>query len=171
MADTDTTMPTVYLKLTGIDGESQDQSHKGEIELISVTMESRNTGTRANSGTGTGAGSGKVNVTDIACHGFVSSATNALLQRSFDALTVKTGKISWCKGTGDNKHDYMTVDLTKVIISSCRVSNQPGHELAHNSFELNFDTIVFNYLEQDRTGTLGPAKKAGWDLANNVSLA
>ena len=50
---------TMFLKIDGIDGESQDDKHKDEIQIQSFSFGASNAGS---GGVGTGSGSGKVSV-------------------------------------------------------------------------------------------------------------
>src|ERR1700722_2677078 len=51
-----------FLTLDGIKGESADDKHKGEIDIMSFSWGATNTGTHASGG---GGGAGKVNFQDI----------------------------------------------------------------------------------------------------------
>ena len=55
-------MPDIYLKLDGIDGESKDQNHPQEIEVLSVSFGMSNAGSF---GQGSGGGVGKVSIQDL----------------------------------------------------------------------------------------------------------
>ena len=51
-----------YLKLEGIEGESQDSSHKNEIQLLSWSWGASNVSSVAGTG---GSGAGKVDLSDF----------------------------------------------------------------------------------------------------------
>ncbi len=50
-----------FLKLDGVEGESQDSKHKNETELLSWSLGATNSGSFA---LGAGGGTGKVNISD-----------------------------------------------------------------------------------------------------------
>ena len=73
----------MFLKIPGIDGESADQSHRGEIDILSWSWGMSQSGTTH---LGSGGGSGKVSVQDITLTKYVDAASPALL-------------LGCCKGT------------------------------------------------------------------------
>ena len=65
-----------FLKIDGIEGESQDKTHKGEIHLESWSWGESQTGTMSHGG---GGGAGKVNMQDFHFVMGVNKATPKLL--------------------------------------------------------------------------------------------
>jgi type VI secretion system secreted protein Hcp len=61
-----------FLKIDGIQGESQDKTHKNEIQLNSFSWGASNMGTSA---TGGGAGAGKVQFSDFSITKSVDTAS------------------------------------------------------------------------------------------------
>lgn len=73
----------MFLKIEGVEGESTDKSHKGEIDILSWSWGMSQSGTTH---MGSGGGSGKVSVQDLSLTKYVDAATHALM-------------LGCCKGT------------------------------------------------------------------------
>ena len=66
-----------FLKLDGVEGESQDKDHKNEISLESFSFGADQSGTSSH---GTGAGAGKVSMHDISVTKVVDKSSPVLFQ-------------------------------------------------------------------------------------------
>ena len=66
----------MYLKLNGIDGESADDKHKKEIDVLAWSWSMSQSGTTH---TATGGGAGKVNVSDISVTHWLDASSTALM--------------------------------------------------------------------------------------------
>jgi type VI secretion system secreted protein Hcp len=66
----------MFLKLSGIEGESYDAKHKGEIDVLAWSWGMSNSGTTH---TGGGGGAGKVNFQDLSFTKWVDLATTPLM--------------------------------------------------------------------------------------------
>jgi len=155
-----------FLKLEGIEGESQDSKHKGEIELESFSWGATNTATGH---VGGGAGSGKVNVQDIHFVKKIDKSSPKLCEKVFDGMPIKTG-ILICRKAGGNQQEYLTWKLTDVMISSYQAGGSAGSPILTEQYSLNFSKIELEYKEQKPDGTLGGAVKAGYDLKANKKV-
>ena len=74
----------MFLKITGIDGESQDKTHKNEIEILSFSWGVSNAGTGA---FGMGSGSGKASVSDINIMKHVDKSTPNLWKYCYCSMS------------------------------------------------------------------------------------
>ncbi|MGH8012928.1 MAG: Hcp family type VI secretion system effector, partial [Candidatus Binataceae bacterium] len=66
-----------FLKLEGIDGESEDQNHKNWIDVMSYAWSANQPGTF---GHGQGGTAGKVSMSDLSFQMLTSKATPAILK-------------------------------------------------------------------------------------------
>jgi type VI secretion system secreted protein Hcp len=149
-----------FLKIDGIDGESQDHKHKAEIHLESWSWGESNGGSAAHSG---GSGAGKVNMQDFHFVMQINKASPKL------ALACATGEhlkkaVLTCRRAGKDQQEFFKVTMSDLIVSSFQTggSNQ-GSVLPTEQISLNFSKIEWEYKEQKADGTLGGTIKAGWD--------
>src|SRR5271165_7015167 len=66
----------IFLKIAGVDGESKDDKHKKEMDILAWSWGLSNSGSAQ---TGGGAGAGKVNVQDVSFTKWVDAATPKLV--------------------------------------------------------------------------------------------
>lgn len=154
-----------FLKIEGIEGESIDDKHKGEIDIMSYSWGMSNSGSFA---AGSGGGAGKVSFGTIRLTTAVTKASPMIFE------SVATGKhfpnvtISAVK-TGAIGQEFLKVTLTDVIITSYQTGGVVG-EVPTDSFRLNFAKIEFEYKPQSADGSLDASVKAGWDLKANKKV-
>src|SRR5262245_54497218 len=140
-----------YLKIDGIEGESEDDKHKGAIELQSFSWGETQQGTMAFGG---GGGAGKVQFQDIHCASHTSKASPKL------AIACATGQhipkvVLTVRKAGGNQEDYYKVTLTDVLVSSYQSGGSEGaNAVPMDQFSLNFATIEFEYKPQKNDGSL-----------------
>ena len=149
-----------FLKLEGIEGESEQKDHANEIELLSWTWGETNSGSAAGGG---GQGSGKVNMQDFSFAMSVNKASPKLL------LTCATGDhiskaVMTCRRAGKEPRPYLTMTFTDCLVSSFQTGGSAGSEIPTDSITLNFAKIEYSYSPQKKDGTLGTAVPVGYDL-------
>lgn len=155
----------MFLKIKGVDGESIDKSHKGEIDVLSWSWGMSQSGTTHMGG---GGGSGKVSVNDISLTKYVDASTNALM-------------FGCCKGThfdqavlvvrkaGGSPLEYIKLTMKEVIVSSLSTGGSGGEDRLTENLTLNFAEFKFEYQTQGtKGGKEGGARIAAWNIAENT---
>lgn len=153
-----------FLKIEGIDGESQDAKHKGEIEIQSYSWGASQTGTAAAGG---GMGAGKVQMHDFHFVMTHCKASPKLMLACASGEHIKTATFTHRKA-GKDQQEYLKVTFTDVLVSSYQ-SGGSG-DTPTDQISLNFSKIEHEYKEQKADGTLGGAVKSGWDLKQNKKV-
>jgi type VI secretion system secreted protein Hcp len=157
-----------FLKLDGIEGESQDSKHAKEIELQSWSLGATNTGSFA---IGAGGGTGKTNVHDAHFTKYSDKSTPKLFAACATGQHIPKGTLTVRKaGVKEGQIEYFKVQLSDVLVSSFQVSGASGNALPHESLSLNFSKIEFEYKEQKADGSAGPVTQAGWDIKKSVKV-
>jgi type VI secretion system secreted protein Hcp len=132
-----------FLKIDGIDGESTDKAHQGEIEIDSFSWGETNPSTG-----GGGGGSGKAVAQDFHFTSQVSKASPLLM------LACATGRhfnkaVLTCRKAG---FEFMKIRIDDVLVSSYQTDGHSGEDARpEDSFALAFQKIDFLYTVQ-RTG-------------------
>jgi type VI secretion system secreted protein Hcp len=156
-----------FLKIDGIEGESQDSKHPGAIELESFGWAMNQTGTFANGG---GGGAGKVQMHD--CH-FVmkhGKASPKLMLACAEGEHFKKAVLT-ARKAGKDQREFLKVTLWNVLVSSFQTSGRGGHdEIPVDHISLNFAGIEHEYKEQKADGGLGGTIKAGYDLKKMMRI-
>ncbi|MDF0665094.1 MAG: type VI secretion system tube protein Hcp [Nitrospira sp.] len=149
-----------FLKIDGIQGESTDDRHRGEIELDAWSFG------RAVSGAlqPGGAGAGRFNAPDFHFTAKISQASPMLF------LACATGK-HMLKATmtgrraGDRTQDYLKVTLTDVVVSSYQQSGSGGSGVVPlDQVSLNYAKIELEYRRINPDGSLGGPVMVSFDV-------
>jgi len=155
-----------FLKIDGIEGDSTDVKHKGEIEPQSfgwgVAQSAVATG-RAG-----GAGAGKPQFRDLVFVQRVGKSSTKLFLACATGQHLKEATLS-AHTSGKTPLEFLTIKLTDVVVSSFEEAATDGeHPFEHVA--LRFAKIELTYRPQGPAGKAGPALKAGYDLKLNKKV-
>ncbi len=156
-----------FLKLDGIDGESQDSKHKGTIDIESFSWGATQSG--AHSGQG-GGGAGKVVFQDFHFTMRINKASPKLMLACATGQHIKSAILTSRKA-GGKQEEYLKVTMSDLLVSSFQTGGS-GHSdvVPTDQISLNFAKVEFEYKEQKPDGTLGGAVKTGYDLKANKQV-
>ena len=160
MAQTD-----YFLKIDGIDGESSDQSHKGEIVLSSW-----NFGASLSTGPmGSGGGSGKVSMQSMHLTKPYDKSSIALFVACCSGQRIRTAKLS-CRKDGAPSFDFLTIALTDLVVASYNADGSDDASGVRDLITLSFGRIVCTYIGQAANGQPLPPITGGWDVIANRKI-
>jgi type VI secretion system secreted protein Hcp len=155
----------MFMKLGDIKGESQDKTHKEEIDVLAWSWGMANSGTTHMGG---GGGSGKVSVQDISFTKYVDSASNALIMHCCEGKHIGKANLVVRKA-GGSPLEYIKLDLEDVVISAVSTGGSGGEDRLTENVTLNFAKFRYAYTPQDaKGGKAGGEKEAAWNIAANV---
>ncbi len=153
----------MFLKLDGVTGESQDSSHKEEIDVLSWSWGLSQSGTTHMGG---GGGAGKVSVHDLSLTKYLDASSPTLQKFCANGKHVATGTLTVRKA-GENPLEYLKIDLEEIIISSVSTGGSGGDDRLTENVSLNFKKFHTTYTPQSDDGTAGAAVEAKWNIAEN----
>ena len=142
-----------FLKIDGVDGESQDRSHPNSIELLGFSWGETNASNVAHGG---GGGAGRVSMQDLHFTMKVNKASPTLM------LACATGKhfqkvTLICRKAGEQQKDFLKFTLSNVLVSSYQstgdTSADPTEQLS-----LNFLKIQMAYSRPSADGSVVPVE-------------
>ena len=156
-----------FLKIDGIEGESQDAKHKNEIDLESWSWGESQTGSHAAGG---GGGAGKVAMQDFHFVMKINKASPKLALACASGEHIKKAVLT-CRKAGKEQQEFLKVTLSDFLVSSYQTGGN-GHAdvTPMDQISLNYSKIEWDYKEQKHDGTLGGSIKAGWDLKGNIKV-
>ncbi len=156
-----------FLKVEGIDGESSDHKHKGEIDLESWSWGEAQHGTHSSGG---GGGAGKVSMQDFHFVAKISKAAPKLMLACATGEHFKKAVLT-CRKAGKDQQEFLKITLSDLLVSSYQTGGS-GHAniVPTDQCSLNFSKIEFEYKEQKPDGTLGAPTKAGYDVKANKAV-
>jgi len=189
-----------FLKLDGIKGESLDQVHKGEIDVLSFHFGVSQRGTQHGGG---GGGAGKSSIQDFHITKKVDSASPLLFVNCATGTHLKEANFVVRKA-GGSQLEYLKIKLSDVLISNVTphgsaeqnelfnknkiglagvghvppgYDNSPGavhtygDEIPLEDVSLNFARIDITYQPQGMTGQAsGGPIVAGYDVKANQKV-
>ncbi len=154
-----------YLKIDGIEGESTDDKHKGEIDVMSWSWGVSQAGTMSHGG---GGGAGKASFQDISITKFVDKATPLLFKACATGEHIKKIDLKVVRPSPDRdgEQQFMTYTFSDVVCTSWQNSADPLVE----EVSFNYGKVEMEYKPQKADGTLDAPVKAGYDLKLNKKV-
>lgn len=126
-----------FLKLDGIEGESADHKHKGEIEVLSFSW-GINNATTIGSATG-GAGAGKATVHDFSIVKVIDASSPMLFEKCCQGAMISTGLFTLVdRATGLG---FYKIKFDEILISSLQPAANAGGSAPMESMSLNFAQV------------------------------
>jgi type VI secretion system secreted protein Hcp len=150
-----------FLKLDGIDGESTDVAHKGEIDVEAWSWGVTNSGSVSPGG---GGGAGKASFQDFHFVTKLSKASPKLFLACAAGTHIKEANLTGVREVGKAKGGaFVKLKLGDVQLTSVQQGDSEG-DVPSEQFSLNFAKVEMSYFPQGAKGKLGPPVTAGWDL-------
>ncbi len=156
-----------FLKIDGVDGESTDDKHKGEIQVESWSMGGTNSGSFSSGG---GGGSGKVALSDFHVVKKVDKSSAKLFTSCCTGEHLKTATLV-CRKAGKDQQEFLTIVLSPILVSSFQSGGSAGSDvIPMDQVALSYGKIEFKYKEQKPDGSLGGEVVGGWDVTTNKKV-
>jgi type VI secretion system secreted protein Hcp len=157
----------MFMKIDDIEGESVDDVHAGEIDVLSWSWGMSQSGTTHS---GPGGGAGKVNVQDLSFTHYVDKASANLMKmccngKHFEEATLVVRK------AGETPLEYMIITMKAGLISSVSTGGSDGEDRITENVTLNFSEFKAEYVPQMADGSGDASIIVGWNIANNVDAS
>ena len=157
-----------FLKIDGIDGESSDHAHEGEIDVVSWSFGANQSGTMH---IAKGGGAGKVNVQDLTVVKYTDTASPNLMLHCAKGTQFDTATLVCRKAGGDEQVEYYKLEMEKVLVSSVQVGGNSSDDRSMETIALNFGLFKVTYTPQDNDGSALPeVGPSGWDIQKNEEV-
>jgi type VI secretion system secreted protein Hcp len=151
----------MFLKLAGIEGESTDAKHKGEIDVLAWSWGLSNEAS-AGPGGGTGGGAGRAKIENISINKSVDLASPLLLSFGAKGQHIKEGTLT-TRRSGTAGNEFLLLKMTNVVVTSVHVA--ADQTVPSENVTLSFGKIEFVYRATKPTGAPGAEKIFTWDVA------
>jgi type VI secretion system secreted protein Hcp len=155
-----------FLKIDGIPGESQDDKHKAEIDLLSWSWGATQSGTMAQGG---GGGAGKVDMQDFHFVMRVNKSTPKLILACASGEHIKKAVLT-CRKAGKTQQEFLVYNFQDLLVSSYQTGGSADDVVPTEQVSLNYTKMEVEYKAQKPDGTLDGPIKAGWDLKANKAV-
>lgn len=152
----------MFIKISGIEGESSDANHRGEIDVVHWEWQVRQGSTMHS---GQGGGAGRATVSDLHFEHFADKASPNLMKYCLTGKHIDEAVLVNRKA-GGNPLEYMKITMNDVIVTMIHpVSGDEGRIREHVS--LSFSSVKQEYVIQNMQGGSGGTVAASFDIKRN----
>jgi len=152
----------IFAKIGDIKGESPDDKHKGEIEILSWSWGVSQTGSM---GHGSGGGSGKANFNDLHITHYIDKASPVLMAACATGEHIKEATIT-ARKAGKGQQEYLIIKMNDILITSVSPSGSGG-EIGMEGVALQASKIDIEYKPQKADGSLDAGIHFKYDMKLN----
>jgi len=155
----------IFAKLGDIKGESLDDKHKGEIELLTWSWGVTNSKPHT---TGGGGAAGKATFHDLSFTHKIDKASPLLLQGCATGQHLKEATITRRKA-GKGQQEYLVIKMNDVVITSVAEEDGGGSSQVE-TVTLAFAKVDLEYRPQKSDGSLDAGIHFKYDIKANKEL-
>ena len=155
-----------FLKIDGIDGDSVDKLHKGEIDVESWSWGVVN---ERSPGSGSGGGAGRASFEDFHFLAQISKASPQLFLSCATGAHHKTATLSGRRAGDKSAGDFLKYKLTDVLVTSVEHSGGAS-EVPTEQFSLAYSRFEITFTPTGADGKPGPPVSAGFDVKMNKKV-
>ena len=151
----------MFLKLAGIEGESIDAKHKGEIDVLAWSWGLSN---QPPAGGGGGGGTGRATIENISINKTVDLASPLLLSFGAQGKRIADGTLT-TRRPGKAGNEFLLLKMTNVVVTSVHVAAAQDQNVPTENVTLSFGKVEFVYRATKPTGGPCAEKIFTWDVA------
>jgi type VI secretion system secreted protein Hcp len=152
----------IFAKIGDIKGESIDDKHKDEIEIMSFSWGVANAPPVAIGG----AGAGRATFRDLSIVHNVDKASPDLLRACATGAHIKDATITHRKA-GKDQQEFLVIKMNDVIITGVTQGNAAPGQLYAETVSLAFAKVDVEYKPQKPDGSLDASIHFKYDLKAN----
>lgn len=154
----------IFIKIGDIKGESRDNTHKDEIDVLAWSWGMSQSG---NAHLGGGAGAGKVNVQDLNFTKYVDASSHLLMKTCCTGAHYGEATLTVRKA-GGTAVEYIIIKLKEVFVSSVMTGGSGGEDKLTENVSLNFAEFEYAYTPQKADGSADAKKEFKYSIAENL---
>jgi type VI secretion system secreted protein Hcp len=156
----------IFIRFNGIEGESQDFKHKGEIEVLRWGWAVNQT---SNMHSGSGGGAGKSTVHDLHFEHYIDKSSPNLLQYCLTGKHIPEAVLTVCKA-GGSPLDYLQITLQELIITQVHPVGYYRMRSPREKIALSFTRVKMDYIPQNEQGNSMGTVSMGYDIKANTEI-
>jgi type VI secretion system secreted protein Hcp len=154
-----------FLKIQGVEGESQDERHRNEIEVEAWTWSEAQVG--GGGGGGGGGGAGRVQLGDLQFTARTGRASPKLFLACAAGQHVPQAVLV-AQRTGKAPLDFLAITLDDVTVTAYEAGDAgTTQDAPRDRVSLGFERIQVEYRPQQPDGSAGAPVRAGWNVQAN----
>ncbi|MCP1438590.1 type VI secretion system secreted protein Hcp [Erwinia persicina] len=156
----------IFIKFNGIEGESQDSTHKGETEILSWEWSVRQA---SNMHLGWGGGAGKCTVDDLYFEHYIDKTSTNLLHYCLTGKRIPEAVLTVRKA-GGSPLEYMHITLQDIIITGVNPVYLNTMRVPREAVSLAFSRIKMDYVLRNAGRNIAGTVSMGYDIKANTDI-
>ncbi|MBV6388412.1 MAG: Protein hcp1 [Nitrosomonas europaea] len=153
----------MFIKVGDVKGESPDDAHKDEIEVLSWSWGISQPGSMESGG---GSGMGRASFYDLNFLHRLDKASPNLMKLCSTGEHVDEAKLTVRKA-GKDPQEFMVMTMEKVFVTQVTPSGSNGDGGLTESVNLQFAKVGIEYCPQKEDGSLDAAVSFNYDIKAN----
>ena len=153
----------IFLKIGDIKGESTDDKHKEEIDILAWSWGVSQSGSMH---TGGGGGLGKASFADLSFTHHVDKASPVLLKACAVLDHMKEAQLTVRKA-GKTPQEFLLIKMSDVIVTSVTPTGNGGDGGIVENVALQFSKVDLEYKPQKPDGSLDAGVHFKYDIKAN----
>ena len=153
----------IFAKLGDIKGESQDDKHKDEVEVLSFSWGVTNPAPHG--GGGGGGAAGRATFSDLSIVHNIDKATPQLLRACATGAHLQDATITQRKA-GKGQQEYLIIKMNDVIVTGVTDTSATGQQ-GSETVTLTFAKVDLEYKPQKPDGSLDAGVRFKYDIKAN----
>ena len=153
----------IFAKIGDIKGESQDDKHKDEVEVLSWSWGVTQSGTMAFGG---GGGEGKASFNDFNFTHFVDKSSPVLMKVCATGEHIKEATITVRKA-GKGQQEFLVIKMNDIIVTSVQPGGAGDGAATSETVALQCAKVDLQYKPQKPDGSLDAGIHFKYDIKGN----
>jgi len=153
----------IFAKIGDIKGESIDDKHKDEVEVLSWSWGVSTAGPEAQGSAGSTGGAGKANFTDFSFTHHVDKASPALFKMCATGEHIKEATIT-ARKSGKGQQEFLIIKMSDVIVTSVHSGGGADTGATAEHVALQFAKVDLEYKPPKQDGSLDASLHFKYDL-------
>jgi type VI secretion system secreted protein Hcp len=153
----------IFAKLGDIKGESRDDKHKDEVEVLSFSWGVTNPAPHG--GGGGGGAAGRATFSDLSIVHNIDKATPQLLRACATGAHLQDATITQRKA-GKGQQEYLIIKMNDVIVTGVTDTSATGQQ-GSETVTLTFAKVDLEYKPQKPDGSLDAGVRFKYDIKAN----
>ncbi|GLX77113.1 protein hcp1 [Thalassotalea insulae] len=155
-----------FMKIKGVEGESTDTSHQGEIDVLAWRWGAHRS-VELKSGRGDSPKIGKtIGSMEINFAKLVDTTTPVLMQACANGEHIDEAVLTVRKA-GEEPVEYYVITMKKVMVTSVATSSADETQPLMEEIVLNFREVDVHYLPQKEDGSVGEPIEYQWSISKS----
>lgn len=156
----------MFLRIDGIQGESQNDKHKGWVDIESYSWGAVQS---TNLALGSGGGVGKVQYKDLTVTANLDKATPAISHFLSSGKHIPKVELSLCKA-GGQQMEYYRITLENAMLTHVMHNAFHNSDSPKISYQFQAEQVKQSYWEQTTSGGKGAETQSGWNIKQNKAV-